>query len=98
MPSPQHLVRICIPGHSADASVWPRRYSRRGAFADGDASSSWLYVSDALCPRAPGGLYAPAGCAGDAFTVAVAVWMLGEGEGAGGITAGKGGAVEAGRV
>ena len=59
---------------------------------DGDASSSQLYASDALCPHAPGGLYAPAGRAGDAFTVAIAVWTLGEGEGAGGIImAGKGG-------
>ena len=28
------------------------------------------------CPRAPGGLYAPAGRAGDTFTVPVAVWTV----------------------
>ena len=48
---------------------------------------------DALCPRPPGGLHAPAGRVGDTFTVPVTVWTPGEGEGAGGITAGKARAV-----
>ena len=46
---------------------------------------------DALCPRAPSGLYATSRNAGYGFAVAVAAWTFGEG--AGGIsTAGKSGA------
>ena len=64
--------------------------------ADSDAYSLRLYASDGLCPRAPGGLYAPAGRAGDTFTVAVTDWTLSEGEDAGGIMDGKCGTVSTG--
>jgi hypothetical protein len=60
---------------------------------DGDPPSSLrLFASNALGPRAPGGLCAPALRAGNGFAVAIAVAArtLGEGDGESGITAGKG--------
>ena len=55
-------------------------------------SSSWLYASDTFCTHASGGLYAPIRHMGDNFVVKIAAWTPGEGEGAGRIAAGKGGA------
>ena len=49
-------------------------------------------------PRAPGGLYAPAGHVGDDFVVKIAAWTLEEGEGVGGIMARKRGAESTGCI